>query len=617
MTDLVHHSPVGNSPLAGPADLHTSDQARRRRKSRDAAELRFKFVGFLAILVSIAFLVILLGTTIQQAIPAFTYSYLTLEVELPQDKIDPDGTNDPNVIRAASYTGFLRASLQEELPFISGRTDRRLRNGLLSSGSDVILRGDVMNDPSMIGQKLSLKTPVSDFADLYFKGLLTKRQNVGTSGSASVFVDGKDVTISSTSNDFQLILTEIKEELLRRAAKMRDQAAGLELSVARSNGRIEDLEAIVASATGERKEGLEEQLKHMIADRDAYAYQIESLTTDANALEERANAPGTEEQLDDTLPSYLVRIGDGVVKLAVIGSSEASGVAYIPVNAADSLSKEDWAIERLTVPEDTRKLNDKEIVWLDHLDEKGLISSEWNSIFFSYGASREPEMAGIWGAVVGSFLTLVVTLAITFPIGVSAAIYLEEFAPKNRWTDLIEVNINNLAAVPSIVFGLLGLAVFLNIFGMPRSAPFVGGCVLALMTLPTIIIASRAALKAVPPSIRDAALGLGASRLQAVTHHVLPLAMPGILTGTIIGMAQALGETAPLLMIGMVAFIVDIPGGFFDQATVLPVQIYMWADFPEPGFRQKTSAAILVLLAFLVLMNAFAVILRKRFERRW
>jgi len=210
-----------------------------------------------------------------------------------------------------------------------------------------------------------------------------------------------------------------------------------------------------------------------------------------------------------------------------------------------------------------------------------------------------------------------VTLALSFPIGVAAAIYLEEFAPKNKTTDFIEVNINNLAAVPSIVFGLLGLAVFLNWFNMPRSAPLVGGMVLALMTLPTIIIASRAALKAVPPSIREAALGIGASKLQTVFHHVLPLAMPGILTGSIIGMAQALGETAPLLMIGMVAFIVDIPGGFTDPATVLPVQIFMWADFPEPAFQQKTAAAIMVLLIFLVAMNALAIFLRKRFERRW
>jgi phosphate transport system permease protein len=223
----------------------------------------------------------------------------------------------------------------------------------------------------------------------------------------------------------------------------------------------------------------------------------------------------------------------------------------------------------------------------------------------------------VWGAAVGSFWTLVVTLVLSFPVGAAAALYLEEFAPKSRWTDWIEVNINNLAAVPSIVFGLLGLALFLNVFGLPRSAPLVGGMVLALMTLPTVIIAARSAIRAVPPSIREAALGVGASPLQVALQHVLPLALPGVLTGTIIGMARALGETAPLLMIGMVAFIVDVPSGVMDPATVLPVQIFLWADAPERAFLAKTSAAILVLLGFLVTMNLAAVLLRNRFERRW
>ncbi|MEM7223502.1 MAG: phosphate ABC transporter permease PstA [Pseudomonadota bacterium] len=267
--------------------------------------------------------------------------------------------------------------------------------------------------------------------------------------------------------------------------------------------------------------------------------------------------------------------------------------------------------------EEGGRLSPAQVDWLKALEAKGDIEERFNTTFFTAGDSREPEQAGILGALVGSALTLIVTLAISFPLAVMAAVYLEEFAPKNKWTDMIEVNINNLAAVPSIVFGLLGLAVFLNVFGMPRSAPVVGGLVLALMTLPTIIIAARAALKSVPPSIRQAALGMGASPLQVVLHHVLPLAMPGILTGTIIGMAQALGETAPLIMIGMVAFIADVPGGFTDPATVLPVQIFIWADAPERAFLAKTSAAIMVLVAFLIVMNALAVVLRKRFERRW
>jgi phosphate transport system permease protein len=263
------------------------------------------------------------------------------------------------------------------------------------------------------------------------------------------------------------------------------------------------------------------------------------------------------------------------------------------------------------------RLKEHQLVWIKGLVEQGRLQKQFNVAFFTQGDSREPELAGIWGAVVGSAYTILVTLLLSFPLGVATAVYLEDFAPQNIWTDIIEVNINNLAAVPSIVFGLLGLAVFLNFFDLPRSAPVVGGLVLTLMTLPTIIIAARAALKAVPPSIREGAYGVGASELQSVTHHVLPLAMPGILTGTIIGMAQALGETAPLLMIGMVAFIVDIPRGVFDAATVLPVQIYLWADSPERAFIERTSAAIMVLLAFLILMNAAAVYLRHKFETRW
>ncbi|MCG7964701.1 MAG: phosphate ABC transporter, permease protein PstA [gamma proteobacterium symbiont of Stewartia floridana] len=271
----------------------------------------------------------------------------------------------------------------------------------------------------------------------------------------------------------------------------------------------------------------------------------------------------------------------------------------------------------LRLPESDRRIKDNQLGWIHLLQEQDRIEKRFNTTFFTAGDSREPELSGIKGAIAGSFFTLLICLTIAFPVGVAAAVYLEEFAPKNRWTDLIEVNINNLAAVPSIVFGLLGLAVFINFFGLPRSVPLVGGLVLALMTLPTIIIASRAALKSVPPSIREAALGIGASPMQTITHHVLPLALPGMLTGTIIGMAQALGETAPLLMIGMVAFIVDVPGSVMDPSAVLPVQIYLWADSPERAFVERTSAAIMVLLAFLISMNLLAVWLRKKFERRW
>lgn len=262
------------------------------------------------------------------------------------------------------------------------------------------------------------------------------------------------------------------------------------------------------------------------------------------------------------------------------------------------------------------RLSEQQVFWLEKLIADGRVETKFNSAFFTSGDSAEPEQAGILGAMLGSFFTLAVTLALSFPIGVAAAIYLEEYAPVNRFTDFIEVNINNLAAVPSVIFGLLGLAIFLNFFEMPRSIPLVGGLVLTLMTLPTIIISSRAAIKAVPPSIRQAALGVGASKMQTIWHHVLPLAMPGMLTGTIIGMAQALGETAPLLMIGMVAFIVDVPAGFSDLSTVLPVQIFLWSDSPERAFVERTSAAIMVLLAFLLVMNTLAVLMRRKLERR-
>ena len=263
------------------------------------------------------------------------------------------------------------------------------------------------------------------------------------------------------------------------------------------------------------------------------------------------------------------------------------------------------------------RLSEKQYAWIEQLIAEERVRTQFNWTFFTNGDSREPEQSGIRGAIMGSIFVLIVTLALSFPMGVAAAIYLEEFAKPSKLNDLIEININNLAAVPSIVFGLLGLAVYINFMGMPRSAPLVAGLVLTLMTLPTIIIASRAALKSVPPSLREAALGMGASKMQMIFHHVLPQAMPGMLTGSIIGMAQALGETAPLLMIGMIAFIVDVPSNFLDPATVLPVQIYLWADSPEQAFLERTAAAIMVLLAFLVVMNLLAVWLRKRFEKRW
>ncbi len=333
----------------------------------------------------------------------------------------------------------------------------------------------------------------------------------------------------------------------------------------------------------------------------------------------RKKFPDVSSRSDRRSLNRLISVGAGYqIRDAIENAPSLLGTTVrmlVPAAAnVDMLVKGN--IDR-NLPEAQRPVTDQQIAWIDTLLADGSLSLKLNRALFTNGDSREPELAGIRGALMGSFYMLVITVMLSFPIGAAAAIYLEEFAPKNRWSDLIEVNINNLAAVPSIVFGLLGLAVFINWMAIPRSAPLVGGLVLSLLTLPVIIIASRAAIKAVPPSIREAALGLGASSMQVVFHHVLPLALPGMLTGTIIGMSRALGESAPLLMIGMVAFIVDVPAGFSDPATALPVQIYLWADSPERAFAERTSAAIIVLLGFLLLMNLAAVIMRRKVERQW
>ncbi len=423
---------------------NTTEIVKAGLRKRYARERRFKRFGLIAILASLSFLAMLIITISIKGLPAFTQTFMKLDVTLDAQTLGVGENPDIDALRKANYSGTIKKSLLATFPEVTKRKDKKLLYKLISKGGQYDLQRKVIDNPDLIGESMSVWLPVGDDVNSYIKGII------------------------------------------------------------------------------------------------------------------------------DT-----------------------------------------------TLPEKKRRFKDNQIDWIESLKSDDRVAQRFNWTFFNRGDSREPELAGIRGALFGTMLTLFVTLTLSFPIAVAAAIYLEEFAPRNRWTDIIEVNINNLAAVPSIVFGLLGLAVFINFFHLPRSAPLVGGLVLSLMTLPTIIISSRAALKSVPPSIRDAALGLGASKLQVVFHHVLPLAMPGILTGTIIGMAQALGETAPLLMIGMVAFIVDIPTALTDPATVLPVQIFQWADLPEKGFVEKTSAAIMVLLAFLILMNALAVYLRRKFERKW
>jgi phosphate transport system permease protein len=428
----------------GGKSITTLEKVKASLGKRRAAELRFQAIGLVSIMAALLFLVVLLGSIVGNALPAFTSTYIGLDVYLDPEQIDPEAKRDAISLAGGNYDACIKAALARSFPNVKDRSQKRALNALTSSSAPYQIRDTVLANPGLIGQ--------------------TRR--------------------------FWLLA-------------------------------------------------------------------------------------------DDTV--------DQVLK---------------------------GGIKRST-PESERKVKDHQLDWMDQLSARGQIKQDFNVTFLTSGDSREPESAGILGALSGSFLTLLVTISLSLPIGMAAAIYLEEFAPKNGWTDFIEVNINNLAAVPSIVFGLLGLAVFINFMGITRSSPLVGGLILTLMTMPVIIIAGRSALKSVPPSVRDAALGVGASPIQAVFHHVFPLAMPGMLTGAIIGLSRALGESAPLLMIGMVAFIVDVPEGIRDPATVLPVQIYLWADSPERAFVERTSAAILVLLAFLVCMNGLAVYLRKKYERRW
>ena len=413
-------------------------------KTRGRSESRFQGLGLAAISTAILFLILLFAGILSNGIPGMFQHYVTLEVTLDKERMDPQGDMSVESLYAGDAGTLVNEALLNALGNPTGRKAKRAARSIMSSASDLRLTEFAVANPSLIGQTVSVKFALDDDIDSFMRGFISRE-----------------------------------------------------------------------------------------------------------------------------------------------------------------------------TPETERRINNQVIEFVDILNDAGRISYELSDYLFFGSASRNAEIAGIKGALIGSIFTLAVCLVIAFPLGVATAVYLEEIAPKNRITEIIEININNLAAVPSVVFGIMGLAIFIVTFGMPRSIPLVGGIVLALMTLPTIIISSRAAIRAVPPSIRDAALGVGASKMQTIFHHVIPLALPGMLTGTIIGMAQALGETAPLLMIGMVAFIVDIPGGVAEPATALPVQIFMWADFAERMFIQKTSAAIIVLLAFLITMNAAAIVLRKKLERRW
>lgn len=608
MTDMANPVPA----RAGRSQSTVIDAARLKKRYR--AEARFRWYGIAAIGFACGFLVLLLSDILLKGLPAFEANTVTLDVTLDDSKIDPEAISKGN------YNSIVNSAIRAQFPGVRSRSDRRALPKLLSFDAADKVRREVIANPSLIGTTQRFDLKLSDEADLFLQGMSTDEFDIPVTGSLTVEASGDGFRLTSSGDDFAGVLARVKQRLEARRDRLSLEASKLERVRDRLAAEIPVAEAAVAEAGSDATDThpAKRRLAKLQADTGSVAAALARLKAQTDELSASINNPSGAETLTPVLPSYFVRLPEkGVVKIAEIGSDYIIGQAYMPVTATGAVATGNWSLVEYSQPEADRRINDKEIIWLTSLRDAGMVESGFNWPFFQRGDSREAEVAGVLGGMVGSALTLLVTLLLSLPIGVAAAIYLEEFAPRNRITRLIEVNINNLAAVPSIVFGLLGLAVFLNFFGLPRSSAMVGGMVLALMTLPTIIIASRAALRAVPPSIREGALGVGASHQQAVFHHVLPLAMPGILTGTIIGMAQALGETAPLLMIGMVAFIVDVPGGFSDAATVLPVQIFLWSDLPEAAFQAKTAGAIMVLLGFLFLMNALAVFLRKQFERRW
>jgi phosphate transport system permease protein len=606
MTDAV-------LPRLGKRDL-ASDEAKARIRARYRSEARFRFYGLFAIGLTATFLMVVLGDIFIRGVPAFTQHLLRLEVKLDPAEIDPKGTRNPADIRGGDFQLLVRDALRAQFPEVADRAGRRSLDGILSSASADRLRNRVVADPALIGQTVNVSVLLSADADLYYKGLGTRIDRQPGRGILTPTGTTGEIVLHSSSNDFAPYLDEIKRALSVRARTIRREADRFRTIVSQLEARKAELDRAQKVGTLSPAGG---EYDTLVRDIESLGQRVKDLESEAAGLQARFDAVGTDEKLDERIPSQLVAINGGLVKITQLGNSTATGTVVLPLQSTAEATAGAWQVVTYVTPEAGRRVNDREVSWLERLKENGLLERSFNWAFFTSGDSREPELAGIRGALVGSALTLLVTLVLCLPIGIAAAIYLEEFAPKNRATEVIEVNINNLAAVPSIVFGLLGLAVFLNFMGLPRSAPLVGGLVLALLVLPTIIIASRAALKAVPPSIKEAALGVGASQQQAIFHHVLPLAMPGVMTGTIIGMAHALGETAPLLMIGMVAFIVEPARGITDAATVLPVQIYLWSDLPEIAFQAKTAAAIIVLLVFLFVMNGAAIYLRKRFERRW
>jgi len=549
---------MSDTAIGGVSRTHDwgSEKAQQRVRKRYRRDRILQAIGLLAITIAVVMLGILIGSLFINGYTAFTQSKVTVPITLSEQDFDRDNPSQGNY-RQAARDGFASYFADVDNP---GQQRQLLR--IMSSQAGTVLRDQVIANPDLIGTSFETQIPLSDPFDQLNKGVIPRQ--------------------ISSLNSSQIEALEYLEQ--QGSVRTVDGQSVAELIVPIDEQYIDPenpadgrYDRIVNSAL-----------------RDAFAGQ--------SALDYRGIL-GREAAAE--LRDYVVANPE------VIGTTITTTLPL--TEDFDQYHREREALIRNPVFGSQQQL-----AQFDSLVERGLISQPFNWGILTQADSRFPELAGLAGALAGSFFALLVCFLISFPVGIAAAVYLEEFAPKNRWTDLIEVNINNLAAVPSVVFGLLGLAVFIGFFGLPRSVPLVGGMVLSLMTLPTIIIATRAALKAVPPSIREAALGVGASKHQVVMHHVLPQAMPGILTGTIIGLAQALGETAPLLLIGMNAFIPAVDQvGVMQPATALPTQIYSWSDSPERGFVARTSAAILVLLGFLVIMNGLAIYLRQKFQKKW
>jgi len=538
-----------------PARELASLESNRRVRRRYAADRRLQVYGIVAIVLAVGLLGILLASLVVTGLPAFLQTKVDLAIYVDPAKVD---AKDP---AKGNFRALVRDALASFVP--ADATDKQKTEvaKILTSDAPYIVRDYVVDHPDTIGKTITLPIAVSDPFDQLNKGVIPKEVDALSWSQVRYFerLENRGVVVEEGGR------TSLKLDVYIDPAKIEagPPPSGDFAAIARDS-----LQAYLPDVH-------DTALFAMLAD---------------DAPDVLAKCVADDPSLIGKTVQVSFPVSPPVAELAKGETPKVPNPRFTPTQLAA----------------------------FDAMVAKGIVHTPFNWELFFNADSRFPERAGLAGAITGTFLMLLVSFALSFPIGIAAAVYLEEFAPKNRLTDLIEVNINNLAAVPSVVFGLLGLAVFIGFFGLPRSVPLVGGMVMSLITLPTIIIATRAALKAVPPSIREAALGVGASKHQVMLHHVLPLAMPGILTGTIIGMAHALGETAPLLLIGMNAFIPSIESmGILEPATTLPTQIYSWADSPERGFVSRTSAAILVLLGFLVVMNMLAVVLRHRFERKW